>query len=210
MRKTLFCVLMITVLLTACGGRGNSKSAEQQALEIRMEYLSRPGCYGTAEVSVDYGRRVYQFTLQFEQSGEGRTVLTVLAPEELAGLTAVVETGESRLEYQGLSLGTGDLTGEGLTPLEFLPTVMEQVREGYMAECVFETLGETECVRIVFREPDASPQTGLECHLWLERESGGMVRTELFWDGTLVLSSDFTSFTIGEKTDGSEANEDLG
>lgn len=210
MHKTLFCVLMMIGLLTACGGEGRTKSADELATDVRTEYRAASHCRGTAAVTVDYGDRVYDFTLQFNWSREGETTLTVLSPEELAGLTAVIGAGESRLEFQGASLGTGDLTGEGFTPLEFLPTVLNWLNDGYMAEYAAETLDGQECLRILFRDPECGPQEGLEGTLWLAVDGFALLRAELSYDGALVLHSDFTSFTLGENTDGTEQNEDLG
>lgn len=211
MRKTVFCVLMMTLLLTACtGGKGNGDlTADELALQIRTEYLAAPACTGCAVVTVDYGIRVYDFTLDFVWRKEGETVLTVTEPEELAGLTAVVGAGESRLEFQGVSLGTGDLTGEGLTPLEYLPAVMAYIGEGYMAECVYEIVGERETLRILFRDPECKPQEGLECSLWFDKMTHMLLRAELSQDGCSVLHSGFVSFRLGEDTNELAENEDM-
>ena len=212
MRKTLFCVLMTTLLLAGCAaGEGREDwTAEELALQIRTEYLAAPGCAGTAAVTADYGQRVYEFQLEFSWRREGETVLTITAPEELAGLTARVAEGEGRLEFQGVSLGTGDLTGEGLTPLEYLPAVMEQIDEGYMAVCALETLGETEALRVVFREAELGPEEGLEYFLWFSRTEHSLLRAELYQEGCLVLQSEFETFTLGENTDATGTDEDLG
>lgn len=216
MRKTALCLLMIAVLLlAACQGGPGGAPAEQTADEaarlIRTEYLAAAGCGGTVEVTADYGLRVYQFTLDFIWRRAGETVLTVTAPEELAGLTARIAEGEARLEFDGMGLGTGDLTGEGLTPMELLPGVMEYVDGGYMAQCVFERLGERDALRVVFRDPEAEAGTGAECSQWFDRETHALLRCELSWDGALVLSGSFTNFYLGDETsDTNEPGPDLG
>lgn len=212
MRKTGFCVLMMTLLLAGCAAGGGTRevTADELALQVRMEYLAATGCSGTAQVTADYGQRVYDFTLDFTWTRAGETVLTVTAPEELSGLTATVGEGESRLEFQGVSLGTGDLTGEGLTPLEYLPAVMDNIDDGYMAECVYETRNGQETLRVLFRDPELRPEQGLECTLWFDKTQRTLLRAELSQDGYLVLSSEFTSFTLGANTDGTGTNEDMG
>ena len=211
MRKTVFCVLMMTLLLSACavGGDNGELTAEELAAQIRTEYLTASSCAGTAVVTADYGLRVYDFTLDFVWRREGETTLTVTAPEELAGLTAIVGKGESRLEFQGVSLGTGDLTGEGLTPLEYLPAVMAYIGDGYMAECVYETVGERETLRILFRDPEQKPQEGLECSLWFDKSTHRLLRAELSQGGQSVLHSGFATFTLGEDTNEMAEDEDL-
>lgn len=209
MRKTVFCVLMMTLLLSACADGGGELTAEELACQIRTEYSAASVCTGSAVVTADYGLRVYDFTLDFVWRREGETTLTVTDPEALAGLTAVVGKGESRLEFQGVSLGTGDLTGEGLTPLEYLPAVMDYIVDGYMAECVYETVGERETLHILFRDPDHKPQEGLECSLWFDKTTHMLLRAELSQNGCSVLHSGFVSFALGEDTNEMAENEDL-
>lgn len=202
MRKTVFCVLMMTLLLTGCRPGGEKElNAEERALQLRTHYLAADTCAGTAVVTADYGERVYGFTLDFSWKREGDTVLTVTDPEELAGLTATVGQGESRLEFQGVSLGTGDLTGEGLTPLEFLPAVMSDIGGGFMAECSFETQEDRETLRVLFRDPEKGPQEGLERVLWFDRDTCDLLRAELSYRGAMVIRSDFTAFQITGKTE---------
>lgn len=214
MRKKRLSLLMIPLLvLTACQGgpAGGEQTAAEAARLVRTEYLAAAGCGGTVEVNADYGARVYDFTLDFTWRREGESVLTVTAPEELAGLSARIQDGESRLEFDGVSLGTGDLTGEGLTPMELLPTVMEYVSGGYMAECVFERLGERDALRVLFRDPEAEAGTGVECVQWFDQNTHALLRCELTWDGTLVLSGAFTNFYLGDETSDTEGqNQDLG
>ena len=195
MRKTMFCVLMMTLLLTGCGaGEEKSLSAEELALQLRAKYLAASGCEGTALVTADYGERVYGFALEFTCLRDGNTELTVTAPEELEGLRAVIEQGKSRLEFQGVSLGTGDLTGEGLTPLEYLPAVMKNIESGYMAQCSFETCEDRETLRILFRDPEKGEREGLECVLWFDRMNFALLHAELSYRGDLVIRSDFVEF----------------
>ena len=85
MRKGLICVLMTTLLLAGCGGAGVSE-AEELALTIRGEYLSMENCAVQAAVTADYGQRVYEHEMAVSVNG-AETVLTLSAPETVAGLT---------------------------------------------------------------------------------------------------------------------------
>lgn len=202
MRKCLAVLLIPLLLLAGCQGEsgadpgGGEQTAEEEARQVRTEFLAAGSCSGTAEVTADYGQRVYEFTLNFSWEKEGETVLTLTAPEELAGLTARAAQGQTRLEFDGISLDTGELTGEGLTPLELVPALMEWTQTGFMAQCVYETLGETPALRVQFRDPDMKAGTGTECTAWFARTGHALLRTELFWNGELVLSGDFSDFTI--------------
>lgn len=217
MRKTrLLLPILLTALLTSCAqtgtmpGAGQEPTAEEEARQVRTEFLAASSCAGTAEVTADYGQRVYDFTLDFSWEKDGETVLTLTAPEDLAGLTARVAQGQSRLEFDGISLDTGELTGEGLTPLELVPTLMEWVRTGFMAQCVYENLNEIPALRVQFRDADMQAGTGSECTVWFARTDHALLRTELFWNGEMVLSGDFSNFTLGDDSNGDSQSPDLG
>lgn len=87
MRKLLLCVPMITLLLAGCGGKTQGSEAEQLALLVRGEYLEMTACSLDASITADYGQRVYQYELS-AAVGEEETVLTLTAPEAVAGVTA--------------------------------------------------------------------------------------------------------------------------
>lgn len=217
MHKTrLLLPILLTALLASCAqtgtvpGTGQELTAEEEARQVRTEFLAASSCTGTAEVTADYGQRVYEFGLDFSWVLDGETVLTLTAPEDLAGLTARITQGRSRLEFDGISLDTGVLTGEGLTPLELVPTLMEWVRTGFMAQCAYEDLGETPALRVQFRDPDMQAGTGTECTAWFARTGHALLRAELFWNGELALSGNFSNFTLGDGSNGDQQSPDLG
>lgn len=204
MGKKLLSLLMIPLILAGCqypgGGLvpgGTELTAEEEARQIRTQFLGVDSCAGTAEVTADYGQRVYTFTLDFTWQREGETALTLTAPQDLAGLTARVEQDQARLEFDGVILDTGELTGEGLTPLELVPSLMGWVQTGFMSQCVYEDLGEAPALRVGFRDPEVQAGAGAECTVWFSREDHSILRAELFWNGELVLSGEFSNITLG-------------
>lgn len=195
MRRRLMCVPMIILCLTlaACGGEGGTRT-EQLALDVRGTYLSMSACAGEAELTADYGQRVYEYTLSFRWEREGDTVLTVLAPERAAGVTARIRAGETALEYDGVRLETGPLNEDGLSPVDAVPALLTAAREGFMAECGMEQLGETQALRICCREPEAQAGTGTEITLWFAPDTHALLRGEVSRDGTAVIQCAFSSF----------------
>ena len=216
MRKCLAVLLIPLLLLAGCQRGtgafpgGGELTAEEEARQVRRSFLEASSCAGTAAVTADYGQRVYEFTLDFSWEKDGETVLTLTAPEELAGLAARIAQGQTRLEFDGISLDTGELTGEGLTPMELVPALMEWTRTGFMAQCVYETMGETPALRVQFRDPDMKAGTGTACTAWFARTDHAPLRAELFWNGELVLSGNFSNFTLGDNSDGNQQSPDLG
>ena len=194
MRKLLLCVLMMTVLLTACGS-GEESRAEELALTIRGEHLAAQSCAGTAALTADYGQRVCRYEVDFT-SDEEETVLTLTAPETVAGITARLSWDEgSLLEYDGAVLETGELDDEGLTPVSAIPAILERVREGFLDSCVLEEEeGQPARLRLCIRDPEQELGHGVETSLWFDAASRRLLRGEISRDGFCVIQCEFTSF----------------
>ena len=198
-RLSRMCVPMIALclLLPGCGPAGESGGAEQLALDIRGEYLAMERCSAQLEVVADYGQRVYEYTMDLTCDTDGETVLTVTAPENIAGVTARIQAGETALEYDGARIETGPLNEAGLSPVDAVPALMDYLRQGYIAECGMEG-GETEgrLLRLVCREPEGTAGEGLEGSLWLDPSTHALVRGELAQDGFTVIQCEFTHFEM--------------
>ena len=182
MRKRLICVLMMTLFLTGCGG-GGGKEAEELALSIRGEYLAMESCAIQASVTADYGQRVYEYEMAVSVNGE-ETVLTLSAPETVAGLTARLAGEESQLEFDGLSVETGPLDGDGLTPVSAVPALLEAARSGYITACGLE--GEGTVLRVDCGDPTGSPGAGTEYALWFDASAHTLIKGEISVDGFRV------------------------
>lgn len=194
-RSGVMCVLMMTLLLSACGGAGGTSKPQEQALIIRGEYLESAGCTAKLDVTADYGQRVYTYTVDVSVAGE-ETVLTVAAPQELAGITARVTGSGSSLEYDGAILETGPLDDEGLTPLSAVPTLLESARSGFIDSCTTQLLGEQETLQILCRDPALPVGQGRETTLWFDAQSHALVRGEIALDGCRVILCEFLQFDL--------------
>lgn len=210
MRKLMSCVLMMTLLLAGCGGQSGEESPDNLAAQIRGEYLSLSAWTATVSVTADYGERVYDFVLDVSWEKEGETVLTVVEPELIAGITARLKEDGAYLEYDGASLSTGPLTGEGMTPLEAVPFLMEQLTSGYMARCDHETWDERQVLWVDCRDPEGEEGTGSECALFFDPDTHDLLRAELSYDGAVVLTAEFTDFTKEMTSDDTTDDADLG
>ena len=199
MGKKMGCAWMVVLclLLSACGGgEAEAQNADELALAIRTEYLAMEGCTARMEITADYGDRVYGFTLDLSYTREGETTLTVVAPEEVAGVTARLSGEAAYLEYDGVSLETGPLDESGLSPVGAIPVLLRGAREGFIAESALDTVGEQECLRMTCRDPEAPPGEGMELSLWFDAATHGLVRGEILSDGFRVIDCVFTDFVL--------------
>lgn len=191
MRKLMLCVLMMT-LLAGCSKAGGNE-AEELALTIRGEYLAMERCTARASITADYGQRVYQYGLAVAVSGE-ETTLTLSAPETVAGLTARLSGAENLLEFDGVSVETGPLNGDGLTPVSAVPALLAAARSGYITACALEEDGSV--LRVDCGDPQGTPGSGTETTLWFDADTHALVRGEVSVDGFRVILCEFEEFTM--------------
>lgn len=191
-------MIMLCLLLTACGGNGGggASKAEELALGIRAGYLAMTSCAAKLDVTADYGERVYDYGIDLSWTKERGYLLAVTAPEDIAGVTISVAEGQTLLEYDGARVETGAITPGGLSPIDALPAFLDYAREGFMAECVEEQLGEVQTIRVSYREPDSTPGTGLEASLWFDPSSQALLRGELSSDGMVIIQCVFRAFQM--------------
>lgn len=194
MRKALSCVLMITLLLSGCRAGSAGETPEEAALALREAYQAMAGWSAGVDISVCYSEAVFDFSLDAQWSREGETVLTVTAPELVAGITARVAPGETVLEYDGAGLSLGLLDGSGLTPVSAVTAIMAQIEQGYMAKCAW--VGENgELLQISFQDPEREPNTGTQFLLTFDRASQALLSAEVSTAGETVLTAQIKNFT---------------
>lgn len=196
MRKLLLCVPMMTLLLlSACGcSPAGAGEGEELALAIRGEYLEQPAWTAAAAVTADYGQRVYQYELTAACDGE-ETTLALTAPETVAGIAARLKGEEGLLEYDGISVETGPLDGDGLSPVSAIPVLLETARSGYIRTCTLD--GEAGLLRLDCGDPEGEPGAGREISLWFDADSHALVKGEISVDGFRAILCEFTDFTKG-------------
>ena len=170
--------LLLAFPLAACEADGG----EFEALRARLS--GAEGVSVTAEVSSTQGGKLREYTLRCDLGG-GVSSVEVLAPEDIAGVTARTngETGE--LEYAGLIL-PAPLTG--LSPVTALPELVDALVNAYRTLSWRE--GEHTLVSL-----QATDELGLTVEL---DESGEPVWAELLLDGVSAAQCAITQFEITE------------
>ena len=186
-------MILLLALLCACGG-GNADN--ELVLSLREDVQNIDAWSGEMELTADYGQRVYAYSVSFTGDREEGTTLTITAPEEAAGITAVAKEGQTWLDYDGVRLETGPLDPQGLSPMDALPALLTELETGTVAEVGTETDGDLSLLRLTLRDPEVTPGTGRETVFWFDKAQKMLLRAELRNDGATVVSCVFSSFTM--------------
>ena len=186
-------MILLLALLCACGG-GNEDN--DLVLSLREDFQNMDAWSGEMELTADYGQRVYDYSVSFTGDREEGTTLTITAPEEAEGITAVAKEGQTWLDYDGVRLETGPLDPQGLSPMDALPALLTELETGTVAEVGTETDGDLSLLRLTLRDPEVTPGTGRETVFWFDKAQKTLLRAELRNDGATVVSCVFSSFTM--------------
>ena len=132
--------MILLLLFTGCGGKKQIRDAQS----LQQQFCAMDSCCMEGEVTCQYEQQERRYTLRCEWRPE-RSVVTVLAPEELAGITAVIQGEDLTLQYQGTSLGVGRLSALELSPAQCMPMLLQALRCGYITSIGEETLDGKAC-----------------------------------------------------------------
>ncbi|MCD7757015.1 MAG: hypothetical protein LUH45_02400, partial [Clostridiales bacterium] len=130
--KNLLALTLTCALLTGCGGGG--ASATDQADEVRASYSSLTAYTASAAITANCNGRVYSYEADF--SGDLNSgVMTVTGPDNIAGCSVSWDENGTVLDWEQAALDTGDLNGDGLSPVDAMPALLTCTTTGLLLEC---------------------------------------------------------------------------
>ncbi len=177
-------VLMILLLLCSC-----ARESKSGADAIRDHYRALESASYAVTQRTDFGDRVMDFKLIYKYSASSGDAFELLEPEALRGIKATLGGEGAKIEFEGMLLELGKLPGTGLSPLEALPFMVGQWREGYVTSEGKEKLDDIPCKRLTYKT--AQGGVSVEHHAWFRESDCSPARAELFFDGTLTVSCEF-------------------
>ncbi len=184
MRRFLLPALMMTLLLTGCGGAAPERRME----ELKQNLSDADSISLTAEVTATLEHEVFACTLDCTAKPDAVTVI-VRAPESIAGIRAVVDASGSRIEYGDISLGVGG-QADIPAPVTALPLLIGALRHG----SVMRTWGEREDGReTIVREYYLTDDASLA--VWLDAEALRPLHAEFRRGGAVAIRCEITDFT---------------
>lgn len=202
MRKAALFALMLMLLVTACGGGGE----ENEAARLQQQYAAVRKATMEADIVCHYDDEVREYTLLCAYTPE-RSTVTVLAPENLSGISACVEDGMLTLSYDDLSLDAGTYSAAAISPVVALPNLMEAAAWGYPAQQSEETVGERLCFRMGC---DLSDQPDTLYTTWFDKESMLPLKSEISTGDTVVFEVNWTRFEVTERAEINETETQTG
>jgi hypothetical protein len=175
-------MMILLCLLCACAGKANDPL--QAPMDFRADLLARGGCAFELEALADTDGQTWALTLACELDAEGGGTVRVLAPESIAGITAVTDGGTGSLVYEDLALGLGTLPDTELAPAAAPGRLVRAWARDWIASA-----GTGDGTLLACYE-DGS----LTVRTWFDAE-GVPVRAELSIDGYTRFQTEIRNFT---------------
>lgn len=200
MRKALLFAPMLMLLLTACGG-GEEKDV---AASLQQQYAAVSAATLEADVTCHYEGEERTYTLLCAYTPE-KSNITVLSPENLAGISATLEGETLTLSYDDISLDAGSYSAASISPVAALPKLMAAAATGYLTEQSEETVSDRPCLRLAF---DLSEDEETLYTTWFDQETLLPLQSEISADGAVVFEVSWKRFEITETGEGESAAQE--
>jgi hypothetical protein len=190
--------MLLLCLLCACVGKAENDPL-QAPMDFRTELLAKGGCRFELEALAESGGRLWPLTLACELDAAGNGSVTVLAPESIAGITAVTEGEDKGLRYEDLALGLGTLPGTELAPA----AAPGRLVQAWTQDWILSAGPDAGALLVCYGTDELRVQT------WFDAENVPL-RAELAIDGTVRFTADIRNFEWKAGTTNETAKEDLG
>lgn len=184
----LLALFLAPILLTACAA-SKPDDHMQQALDLRTDLMEAGGCAFTAQVTADYGQRVYTFTLDCQYAPEEGASLSVTAPEAIAGIAATVSKDGAKVTFDGADLDFGQLANGYIAPMA-LPWLLGDC---WTSAYIDSAGADGDFTRFTYLHGYNDAQLVLDT--WLDAD-GIPVRSEVAWDGKRCLTVELSDFSL--------------
>ena len=124
----------ILVLLTFTGCT-KTDSELSRAMVLREKMLKSSGCSFTANITADYGQKIYTFVMDCTADQNGAVSFEVVSPESIAGIRGSVSGEGGELTFDDQVLMFEMLADGQITPISGPWILIQTLRGGYINGC---------------------------------------------------------------------------
>lgn len=178
-RWMLLLVCLLPLLLFAACGKDRFDPAQ-----LQQRYL---GCNFTAQYTVTTHAGFYTVYELTCERVDGISTVTIRSPQSVAGIQAVMQEGNSRLQYGDISVDALLPEAEGFAPMDVLHGVLEDF-EGAAPQQYGRENGS---LTVEYRAAVAGGQQAIKI-VTLDSETLDLQCAECYLDDSLILSLDIT------------------
>lgn len=185
MRKVLPLILTV-LLLTGCSG---TPKEMERALAFRTKLLQASSCTFDAEVTADYGDKLYVFSMNCKADAKGDLVFCVSAPESISGITGQITRQGGALTFDRTALCFDLLADDQLSPVSAPWVLTKALRGGNMTSAGIED------GLLRLSVDDSHEEDALSLDVWMD-DGDVPKRADICYDGRRILSMKIENVVI--------------
>jgi len=157
-----------------------------RAMALRSKLLLQ-GAEFDAQITADYGDKMYTFSVSCIVDPQGKLYFTVNEPQSIAGIEGTLSSEGGKLTFLDQALAFPELADGQITPVCAPWVLMNTLRSGYLTSCAKEGEG----LRLSI--DDSYKDDALHLDIWLDGQDAP-VRGEILWQGRRILSMEVKNF----------------
>lgn len=188
MKRYAAMLICLAALLSGCAAERTDTRAE----DLQRRYAAMDGYAATVELTTAARDESTHYRLDVKREGE-ETRVTVLEPEAIAGVSAVVSGDALSLTYDGMALAAGGAATE-LNAVNGTDVVLRAAAEGFITEQNAERYGDTDALRLCL-ETELNGET-LYVTAYFDEQDAPLY-AEIERDGWVMQYLEFTNFAFG-------------
>lgn len=181
------CVLAVLVVILA--GCSHSSQELERGLELRSRLQKAASTSFEAEITADYGEKIYTFSMSCEGKNNGDLLFTVTKPETIAGITGRFDHEGGALTFDEHALHLGLLADGQTTPVAASWIVYKSILGGYL------TCAGLEDGSVRLTIDDSYADDALTVDVWLD-ENDLPASAQILYKGRSFLSLSIKNFQI--------------
>ena len=185
MKRIIVCLLFAAVLC----GCSTTEASFDRAMSLRTGLINAAGCKFEAEVTADYGDKVYTFVLSCQADQEGNIHFSVIEPEYISGIQGQISFEGGKLTFDDVALAF-ELQADGMLSPVSAPWVMiRALRGGYVRSCGIEE----EYLRMTV--DDSYEDDALKLDIWINEENAP-VQADIYEGNRRILTICVRNFEL--------------
>jgi len=177
MKKLGLCFLLL-ISLSGCSGETGEM---ERAMALRSKLLKTQQWSFAADITADYGERMYCFSIESQADGEDTVFFQITAPETIAGITGKIDDDGGKLIFDDTAVHFDLLTDEQLSPVSGPWILVKTLKSGYITAACQEEEG----LRVT--ADDSYEEKPLTLDIWLD-EKDLPSRAEILYNGRRILT----------------------
>lgn len=181
---------VVIVILTLCGcSSGNN--AYERVITLRSKLQSCDKCAFSADITADYGDKIYAFTLDCTSDSYGNIQFVVTSPDSIAGIRGQISNSSGLLTFDEQSLAFELLADGCASPISAPWLLMRALLGGYISSCAADEKG------LIIQIDDSYEEDPLTLELRTDQQLRP-THADILWQGRRIMAVEVNNFSLGD------------